>query len=410
MPTPRLKIRLDEPDNVLWPYVGLYSEQLASGRYCRKRQRHYMACVLHFGRWLRFAHASPSMIDESSIGLFLDEHVASCPCGHAGPRGRIMNRAALNILLRLLRSNGVAASPSPDAVEQELAKFDASMVAVSGLSKGTRDHRCRIVRRLLRAQFGMGPVDLGALAPAVVRAFVLGDGGWSTSTIRVMAGAVRCYLRHRELLGDDVARLSRDIPRPAFWRDAALPEAFTASELQQLFSAFDAPCPSRRRGYAIVRCLADLGLRSSEVVRLTLDDIDWREGVVRIAAGKVRRPDALPLSGAAGEALADYIVHERPATSRREVFVRHVAPIGEPVGRRVVQRALHAAYARLGWDRTRVHILRHTLATRLVSTGAPMKQVADVLRHRSIVTAAGYARVDAARLSAVALPWPGAVA
>lgn len=80
------------------------------------------------------------------------------------------------------------------------------------------------------------------------------------------------------------------------------------------------------------------------------------------------------------------------------------------MGRRVVQRAVHAAYARLGWDRSRVHILRHTLASRLVNTGAPMKQVADVLRHRSIVTAAGYARVDAARLSAVALPWPGAVA
>ncbi|MGL3111790.1 tyrosine-type recombinase/integrase [Bradyrhizobium sp. BR 1432] len=93
-----------------------------------------------------------------------------------------------------------------------------------------------------------------------------------------------------------------------------------------------------------------------------------------------------------------------------EVFVRHVAPLGEPVGRRVVQKTVHAAYARLGWDRSRVHILRHTLASRLVNSGVSMKQIADVLRHRSIVTSATYTRVDIARLSAVALPWPGAIA
>jgi len=411
MPTPlRLQLRVHEPDNLLWPVMGLYIEHLSASRYGRARRRRYTACVLHFGHWLRLVGSDISGIDEASIGQFLDEHLPACACGYPVPRCRITNRAAINNLLRLLRLHGIVASPPSDAIEQELAIFDISMAEVWGLAQGTRDYRCRIIRRLLRAQFGAGPIEIDAITPAAVRAFVLGEADWSTSTIRVMGGAVRCYLRHRELRGDDVARLCKAVPRPAFWRDAELPEALTTTDLQQLFSAFDEPCPSRRRGYAIVRCLADLGLRSSEVVRLTLDELDWQEGVVKVAAGKVRRPDLLPLSPATGEAIADYILHERPATTRREVFVRHVAPIGQPVGRRVVQRAVHAAYARLGWDRSRVHILRHTLASRLVNTGAPMKQVADVLRHRSIVTAAGYARVDAARLSAVAMPWPGVVA
>lgn len=411
MSTPlRLQLRVHEPDNILWPFMGLYSERLISGRYGRERHRRYPACVLHFGHWLRLVGLAPSEVDETSIGRFLSDHLPTCDCGHVVPRCRILNRAAINNLLYLLRSHGVAASPRPDVIEQELAAFDASMTEVWGLARGTRDHRCRIIRRLLRVQFGTGPIDFPAIKPAAIRSFVLGEVGWSSSTIRVMGGAIRCYLRHCELRGDCVAHLYKAVPRPAFWRDADLPEALTAAELTQLFSAFDAQCPSRRRGYAIVRCLADLGLRSSEVVRLTLDDIDWQEGIVRVAAGKVRRPDVLPLPSATGQALVDYIRHERPPTQRREVFVRHVAPVGEPVGRRVVQRALHAAYARLGWDRSRVHILRHTLATRLVNTGAPMKQIADVLRHRSIVTAAGYARVDVARLTAVALPWPGAVA
>ncbi|RTM13786.1 MAG: integrase [Bradyrhizobiaceae bacterium] len=411
MPAPlRLQLRTEDPDNVLWPIMGRYTDYLVRGRYGAKRRRRYTASALHFGDWLRSEGAGPGDIDETRIGRFLTDHLTTCSCGHPVPRGLILNRAALNNLLRVLRAHNIVAAPVPDAIEVELALFDARMNEIWGLTQGTRDHRRRIVRRLLREQFGTGPIELGALTSNAVRAFVLGDAGWSTSTIRVMGGAVRCYLRYRALLGDDVAHLHKAVPRPAFWRDAELPEALSAADVEQLFSAFDRPCPSRRRGYAIVRCLADLGLRSSEVIRLTLDDIGWDEGVIRVPAGKARRSDILPLSPPTGEAIVDYILNERPATTRREVFVRHVAPLGEPVGRRVVQKTLHAAYARLGWDRSRVHILRHTLASRLVNNGVPMKQIADVLRHRSIVTSAGYARVDVARLSAVALPWPGAIA
>ncbi|KQW18111.1 integrase [Afipia sp. Root123D2] len=411
MPTPfRLQLRIEDPDNVLWPIMGFYTDYLVRSRYEAKRRRRYTASALHFGDWLHSQGAGPGDIDETRIGRFLTGHLPTCSCDHPTPHGLILNRAALNNLLRVLRRHNIAVTPAPDAIELELARFDAKMNDVWGLTQGTRDHRRRIIRRLLREQLGTGPIELGEIKPNAVRTFVLGDAGRSTSTIRVMAGAVRCYLRYRALIGDDVALLRKAVPRPAFWRDAELPEALSAADVERLFSAFEKPCPSRRRGYAIVRCLADLGLRSSEVIRLTLDDIDWTEGIVRVPAGKARRSDILPLSPATGEAIVDYILNERPATARREVFVRHVAPLGEPVGRRVVQKTLHAAYARLGWDRSRVHILRHTLATRLINSGVPMKQIADVLRHRSIVTSATYARVDVARLASVALPWPGAMA
>lgn len=411
MPTPlRLHLRIEDPDNALWPIMGLYTDYLVGSRYGAKRRRRYLASALHFGDWLRGQGAGPCDVDETLIGSFLTGHLPACSCDHPTPHGLILNRAALNNLLRVLRRHNIAATPAPDAIELELARFDAKMNDVWGLAQGTRDHRRRIIRRLLREQLRRGPIELGTISPNAVRTFVLGDADRSTSTIRVMAGAVRCYLRYRALGGDDVARLRKAVPRPAFWRDAELPEALSAADVERLFSAFDEPCPSRRRGYAIVRCLTDLGLRSSEVIRLTLDDINWTEGIVRVPAGKARRSDILPLSPATGEAIVDYILNERPVSARREVFVRHVAPLGESVGRRVVQKTLHAAYARLGWSRSRVHILRHTLASRLVNSGVPMKQVADVLRHRSIVTSATYARVDISRLSSVALPWPGATA
>ena len=404
-----LYLRTDDPSNALATVIGSYDDYLQDGRYGLKRRR-YLASVIHFGQWLSDDGLAASHVDERVIARFLSEHLPRCPCRRPVPLRMIEVRAALNLLLRLLRTRGIVANPIMDNIARELARFDAKMVEVWGLSRGTRDHRCRIIRRFLRAQFGVEPIVLASIGPSDVRSFVLGDPGWSASTIRVAGGALRCWLRYRALLGEKTAELQQAVPRPAYYRQTSLPDTLSESELGELFASFDILCPSRRRGYAIVRCLADLGLRSSEVVGLRLDDIDWAAGTVHIAAGKARRADVLPLPTATGAAIADYLVHERPTTDCRTIFVRHVAPLGQPVGRRVVQQAMHAAYRRCGWDRTRVHILRHTLGSRLVNAGTPMKQIADVLRHRSIVTSATYARVDVTHLTAVALPWPGSAA
>lgn len=78
-----------------------------------------------------------------------------------------------------------------------------------------------------------------------------------------------------------------------------------------------------------------------------------------------------------------------------------------PVAAGVVRRAVRATYRRAGLPYTRVHILRHTLASRLLNTGGTLKEVADVLRHRELNTSLIYAKVDFGRLGEVAMPWPG---
>ncbi len=103
-----------------------------------------------------------------------------------------------------------------------------------------------------------------------------------------------------------------------------------------------------------------------------------------------------------GAAIADYVRSERPQTTSRRVFVRHVAPVDEPVAADVVRRPVRQAYRRAGLPYTRVHILRHTLASRLLNTGGTLKEVADVLRHRELDTSLIYAKVDFGRLGAVA--------
>lgn len=184
------------------------------------------------------------------------------------PLGLIGNRAALNHLIHVLRLEDVVAPPPNDEIARELARFDGKMTEVWGLSQGTRDNRCRIIRRLLRAQFGTGPIVFEAINASAIRSFVLNIAS-SASAISVMGGVVRCRLRYRKLLGEKVGDLQRAVPRRP-WRQTSLPEALSSGELQPLLGAFEASYPSRRRGYAIVPCLADLGLRSSEVANLCL--------------------------------------------------------------------------------------------------------------------------------------------
>ena len=237
---------------------------------------------------------------------------------------------------------------------------------VWGLAQGTRDHRCRIIRRLLKTQFGSGSIYPTSISPSTIRSFRFRrhymeqeydprHGGRGSMLSPPSQTARRQRHRSDARCASTCVLGSNQIVRGTFWERTGTAFPVVRRGLSIATARLcDGPMPCR-----------SLGLRSSEVVRLSLDDIDWQAGTIRITLGKGRRADVLPLPGATGEAIADYLLHERPKTTCRQIFVRHVAPLGEPVGRRVVQKAVHAAYQRLGWDRTRVHILRHTLATRV---------------------------------------------
>lgn len=395
--------------SILQPYVSRYGAHLCRGRYAPSTQRVYLCCVAHFAYWLTVERCSLSAIGEAMVARFLSEHLPVCSCPYPVRRLRHELRAALAQLLEVLRAEGMGAEdPASDtAVAQELARFDEHMRDVWGLADSTRRQRGRIVGEFLLSYFSDQPITLSKIGATAVRRFVLGDPGRSPGTIRVIGGAVGCYLRFRSMSGDRVSQLAAAIPRAAHWRLASLPEVLTDAEIEELLQSFDQPFPSRRRAYAMTRCLIDLGLRSSEVVNLRLEDINWAEGTICLIGTKGRRADVLPLPSATGGAIAAYLREERPQTSNRAIFVRHVAPYDEPIEKGVVKRAILAGYRRCGWTRTGVHTLRHSVASRLLRTGVPMKDIADVLRHRSLDTSAIYAKVDLTKLSAVALPWPG---
>jgi site-specific recombinase XerD len=411
--------------SVLRGYVSAYSDHLHRGRYAPNTRRAYLCCVAHFAHWLTTEHHTLSAVSEAAVRQLVAAHLPRCDCPYPVRRIPHEVRAALAQLLVVLRAEGAIPSDAPPQTHlaRELADFDAHMRDVAGLASNTRRQRCGIVGRFLAGLSQDGPILIPAIAPAAIRKFALGDGAeWSAGTIGVIGGAIGGYLRFRAMAGkavqgsggeavarpgDRVTELLAAIPRAAHWRLASLPEVLSDAEIGELLGSFDRPFRSHRRAFAMVRCLTDLGLRCREVANLRLEDINWIDGTLRLAETKTRRIDTLPLPDATGAAIAAYLREERPRTSNRAIFVRHVAPYDTPVKSRVVQRAVQAAYRRCGWKRSRVHIIRHSVASRLLRAGTPMKEIADVLRHRSLDTSAIYTKIDLSRLASVALPWPG---
>jgi integrase/recombinase XerD len=137
-----------------------------------------------------------------------------------------------------------------------------------------------------------------------------------------------------------------------------------------------------------------------------LGDLDWRRGEILIR-GKGNRQERLPLPSDVGEALSEYLLCGRPPNApSRTLFVSVVAPIS-PLTRFGVKDVVAHACERAELPRIGPHRLRHTAASQLLRHGAPLTEIGQVLRHRSLLTTAVYAKIDLASLRTVAQPWPG---
>ncbi len=411
-------VQRTRPGNVDWladcpfgPHVGAFRRYLAERRYAAHTTSSYIGAITHFGRWTCIRHLPLSRIDEVTVDVFLDDHLPSCACTGLTCHERTDHRAALGHLMRVLREQGAIEAPavSTRPVDEELRRYDSHMDHVRGLAPTTRSMALRTVGRLLTERFDGNDIDIAAIKPEHVRRFFAEQASLHSkpSGAGSIVGALRGYFRYRASLGDSVHGLIGALAYPANWALSTLPKKLTDEEVAQLVSSLSKPCRAKHRACAIVRCALDLGLRSCEVARLSLDDIDWQAGTITLRHTKGRRVDVLPLPVTTGEALARYVELERPKTSNRAVFVRNVAPRDAPIGPDLIRITVRQAYARAGLPYTRSHLLRHTMANRLLASGSSLKEVADVLRHRSLNTSMIYAKLDSRSLAQVALPWPG---
>ena len=305
--------------------------------------------------------------------------------------------------------SGRPSAASTDHIAEELRRYDEYLRDVRGLAPATRRNLIRIVGRLLQQKFAVGAVAIAKFRPGDIRHFLADqlDARRTPSNASQLASALRSYLRYRTTFDDQVGTLVAVISSPVHWKLATLPRALKQEEVERLLNSFTADRRWPKRGYAIVRCALDMGLRAGEIAHLMIDDIDWRAGTVTLRGTKSLRQDILPLPMETGQALADYLQHERPSTTNPALFVRHRGAIDHPITSDAIRKLIRLAYHRVGLKHSGSHALRHTLACRLVENGSSLKEVADVLRHRSLNTTLIYAKLDTPKLSTVPLPWPG---
>jgi len=202
--------------------------------------------------------------------------------------------------------------------------------------------------------------------------------------------------------------LYASIPTFAHWRLSALPFYLQADQVEQVIASPDLATSLGRRNRAILLLLARLGLRASDIVQLRLDDLDWREGMIRVS-GKGRRQTVLPLTQEVGDALAAYIKDHRPQADTDAVFVRSSAPYRAFADSTAISILVARAMRRTGINcpkRGAAHILRHSVASSMLRQGVSLQEIAGVLRHRSIATTEIYAKVDVITLRQIAQPWP----
>jgi integrase/recombinase XerD len=387
------------------------AEDLVRRGYSNRSIQSYSSAVGHFARWLEAERISPSLLSEHTTSLFL-EHLPSCQCGVPSGGSIRCIRPALMHLLRILRESGRIPSKSPVSkrpVDEVVEPYVRYLREVRGVTSGTTGVYERQIHPFLEWKYGGGPIEITNLEVGDVFEFVLARSKHCHShTMKNVTSALRSFLRFLHLHGQIDSKLVQAVPTVAHWRLAELPESLTEAQLDQLLHSFDQQTATGRRDYAMALCLAQLGLRAGEVADLSLDDLDWRTGRVTIQGGKSRRSAVLPLPATVGRAIVSYLRRGRPQPSVRQIFVRHQQPVGTTLTSSTVRAAIRRAFerAQLEVPSRGTHVLRHRAATHLVQSGASLKEVADVLRHRSLDTTMLYTKVDLPTLSSVALPWP----
>jgi site-specific recombinase XerD len=352
-------------------------------------------------RWLEAQGLAPGQLTSEHVARFVAPRRAT-------GRQKWVSPLSLRLPLAFLREAGAIPDPAPSAGEGPLERlvdeYRRYLAQERGVTQKTIKRYERVARLFLGERARGGSLDLERLAAADVTEFLAREcPKRSVPGARELALSLRPLLRYLHVAGLIETPLRWAVPRVADLRDRSLPRGLESVVVRKLLASCDRRRTVGRRDYAVLLLMVRLGLRAGEVAALTFDDVDWRRGEI-VVRGKGPRLDRLPLPVDVGEALVSYL-RRRPQSGSRALFLKVRAPAG-PITTGVVECVVRDACQRAGLPLVGPHRLRHTAATEMLNASASLPEIGQVLRHRDTRTTARYAKVDRARLRALALPWP----
>ncbi len=389
--------------NLLAPFLKEAAERFRIDGYDDRYARTALERAASFGGWLRTHRVPLDRITGDHVSRFLDWFAPRLPA--VGEWRRKGAYSAAHFVLALIRHKHPAVL-THNFVQQEVVRYGEHLRCDRGLAEGTLHMRQRDLEQFLTHCFRQRRVDTKAITAARIHEYV--HGLPYRSKQRSTCTSLRGYLRFLQLQGVTTGYLLTVVPTVRSPRKALPPKWLTSADGERLLGGLDVSRATGKRDYAVILCMIELGMRVGDVARLSLDDIDWREGTVRVPNHKRARPYQLPLPQRLGEALTDYLAHGRPASQRREIFLCHAHPRGMATTVAALKQMVQRTWQKTGLEQhfSGTHILRHSVATRLKQEGVSLKFIADVLGHHSVQTTALYAQVDLPTLRTVAQPWP----
>jgi site-specific recombinase XerD len=393
--------------DILQAHIGPFMAELRAAGYAAKTLCTKRVSIEQFLRWRHRQNSRSRDVTEHQIRQFLANALE-------GDKSRcsVASRALFGFLNHLRRCDVVAtAAPKhpefgtpleeryADFLRNEKGLAELSLkvylpVAKDLLSYLEAEHRIRAVRRL---------------NASLLRAYLLERArDRSSEWVRLLATSLRSFLRFLHAQGEVPNDLTAAIPTVRRWTQPCIPRTLTSAEVDLVLDAPNLATATGRRDHAILLLLARLGLRSSEVLSLELEDLRWRAGEILIR-GKGNRQDLLPLPRDVGAAIARYLRLDRGVWVPRRVFLRTNAPRVPLTGPASIGHIVRHAMGKAGVQRPRqiaAHLFRHTLASRMLHRGAHLQEISQVLRHRALTSTEIYAKVDMGMLQEVVRPWP----
>lgn len=312
-----------------------------------------------------------------------------------------------------LRENGrlePVPAPPKTPIDLELDLFSDHLHRVRGLEPSTiRSHKRYLQEFLAHIGYHENPDALTTLTIRAIEDFIqICSKRLNRYSLQHVVGYLRAFLRFQY---DERAVLRQPlhtmIDTPRIYRLERLPRHLSWEIVKRLLSSIDTTDPHGLRDYTMLFLIAAYGFRSCEVISLTLDDIDWRAGTIRIPQRKTAQELILPLTDVAGDVLVQYLKESRPKLPYRQLFLRIRAPFGTLKPTAVTEVfQLRVRLSELDIPYQGAHCLRHSYATHLLHQGASVKAIGDLLGHRDAESTCVYLRLATEELRTIALPVP----
>ena len=227
--------------------------------------------------------------------------------------------------------------------------------------------------------------------------------GYAYKTVELQLCSLRSFFKYLHLNNIINADYSLKIPMVQSRKQIRIPSVWPVDDLKKLISAIDRGNPMGKRDYAMILLACRLGLRVSDIKKLTFENFHWNDNQLVFVQSKTRTAISLPLVQDVGWAVIDYLKYGRPKVETTCVFVRHIAPF-LPFSEDDHLHQIMVKYMRLAHipisskRRVGMHSLRHTLASLLLENDTPLPTISDILGHVDTESTAVYLKVDIKKL------------